>query len=768
MKVEGKMADLTEKHPAISDTLKTKVADHAQTHINTGHSNEAAKIDVGEMADPHPAIIQEFVTPTKAAELSGDSLTTVKRHCRNGKYAGAKKSVTDGIEAWQIPITSLPIQAQRKMTAEVKAAMLERVEAIAPTIPDTEERKLAPAESRTMWEAYERSGGVNKRRAEAALNALCAFHDLVDAGYSISDAEKAVASSHGVSKPTLWRYRMATKGHNKGYWLPLLSPRYKGGRPPAEFTPEAYEYIRGKHKNTSETPLAVVLENARALALTMGWVIPSYDAVAARLAKEPKWIDILGRKGPKALERSFPAVKRSYTSLELHELWESDGRRADVFCVWPDGTVARPFTIVWREARSRLVLSVKGYRNPTAEGVLAAFGQAMERAGTAPSYAKMDNGREYAAKSVTGGQENRYRFKVLPGEQPGVMTHVGTKAEWSRPARGQDKPIESFWRYVADRCDKAAEFEGAYCGRNTVAKPEGFDRKKAIPIAAYGAKLAAVIEYFNNQHRHTGDGMNGRTAAEVYAEMSVETMRSPVDPAHLRMCKMGSATIKPDKVDASYTLVIPGYGPTRYWSKTIADKPQEILSRKHFVYYDLENPESPVSIYDGLSWLGDAHLLGKIPFREENGERAAAHVKAKNTYMRPKILALKNIKAAAEPDLPSSPGATNLSALPPPVYAVSIEDNRKFSSAVKPAPTDAWEPTDTPGELKDSKTGDFIRRIQRPIHPESDADIDEAKLEAMRQKQREKNQPDWMRGNAPSPDNSTHLEIDYATRRKAS
>lgn len=674
-----KMSDQPKNRPLIFDKPESSASDLRESVENTGVFQKTPLhpwlIDGEQVSDHGPLKIPEAVTPSKAAELLGAGVATIKRHCMEGKYPGAKKALVDGVEAWQIPIASLPEHAQRKMLEEVKATARERAAAQGLHIPTPEELYFSPAEYSIIWEDYERSGETHKRRATAALVALDLFQRMVDAGYGIGEAEKEVASRHGVSKPTLWRYRNAVKNHPRSHWLPLLSPRYKGGRPLAEFTEAAYEYIRGRSLNTSGTPLTVLIQEARDLATVNGWIIPSDDVIRERLKKEPKWVDTMGRHGPKALERSYPAIQKDYESLALHELWESDGRKSDVFCVWPDGTIARPFIIIWREVRSRLVLGVKGFLNPSAAGVLSAFGMAMERAQTAPDFAKIDNGREYAAKSVTGGQGNRYRFTVVPGEQPGIMTLVGTEAEWSPPGRGQDKPIESFWRFVADRCDKAPEFEGAYCGRNPVVKPENFDRKKAIPIAAYQQKLAAVLEFFNNRHRHSGSGMNGRTPMEVYTDLSGKTVRKPADPAHIRLCKMGVAYIKPDKDDASYTLKMPGYGTCRYWSEKIAGLPLETLSRKHAVYYDLDTPSAPVSIYDGHNWLADAPQFESLPFRNA-GEAAANHVKAKNALMQPQKQAVAQMKAMAQPELPVLEGVNELKELPPPIHAVTISGKR--------------------------------------------------------------------------------------------
>ena len=268
-----------------------------------------------------------------------------------------------------------------------------------------------------------------------------------------------------------------------------------------------------------------------------------------------------------------------------------------------DGTVARPFIIVWRDVRSRVVLGVKGCLNPNAETALAALHMALERAGTAPDFAKLDNGREYAAKAMTGGQATRYRGKIKDDDVVGVLTHLGVTVKWSEPGRGQDKPIESWWNYGANRADKF--FEGSYTGSSVALKPEGSSSKNAIPIEIYQAKVNEIYERFNNEHQHSGSGMDGKTPMQVFKELASATTRVAVDPAHLRMCKQSVAQITP-RHDRAYVLKVPGYGEHRYHSEEIANLPSSFFGRKHTVRYFIEDPKKPVSVYDGKVFLGDA------------------------------------------------------------------------------------------------------------------------------------------------------------------
>jgi len=682
-------------------------------------------------------IVPTAIPVKRVADLLGVNSATVRRRCINGKYPGAFKVTGKGGESWMVPIAALPQPAQQQFVRAFAADL-----AAGANLKQKPFAEVAMAgEYRTLWDAYERKPGSVKRMAEKALEALYAYQELRSTGLGAGYAKKAVASSHSVSAVTLWRYIKATEKHPQHHWLPLLCPKYRGGRGKAQFTPEAYAWILARYLTTSETKIAVLVKEARKEGASKGWVIPSDDTVAKRLREEPAWMELAGRKGERALERSFPTVERDYDSLRLHELWESDGRKADVWCRWPDGSVGRPFIIIWRDVRTRLVLSARGYRNPCAEIVLAAFGNAMERTGAVPENAKVDNGPEYASKSVTGGQKTRFRYHVKVGEPIGIMTHVGTKVRWSKPAQGRDKPIESFWNFVAEHCDKAKEFEGAYCGKDTASKPEDFAIKNAIPLEAYGAKLAAVLEYFNGRP-HTGKGMGGRSPVDVYKTLSAKTEVKLADPAHIRLCRMATALVKPESREASLSFSIEGYGVKRYWSETLADLPMHVRQRKLQVYYDPENPSAAVAVYDGETFICDAPAIDPIPFLEADGSKTGAHMKEKAEYLKPRRDAVKVAKGVGVTALPNLRGSAELSHLPQPINAVRIDMPRQMPfPEAEPA---IWQPApDDPTAWINAKTGEVRQRPASPAAPAGRRTPEE--LEALRQTQAEKNKPSWMK-----------------------
>ncbi|MDP2834610.1 MAG: transposase domain-containing protein [Pseudomonadota bacterium] len=651
----------------------------------------------------------------------------------------------NGGDGWMIPPEALSREARKKLLAEIIPA----------PAPDAAPVAVSREEYRTMMDAYERKPSGLKRRAEQAAVAVAAFLELRESGLSVAMAEKSIADSHGMSKATLWRARTDVSGVDRQYWEVILCPRYHGGRGKTEFTPEAYDWILGKYLRKTEPPLSAIMPDARKEAAKQGWIIPSDKTVQARINEEPAWKILAGRKGEKALERSFPTVERDYTSLRLHEMWESDGRRMDVWCVWRDGSIGRPHSVIWRECRTRMPLAIRVYKSESGELVINSLASAFELTGTRPENAKIDNGRAYANKAMTGGQPTRYRFTVNPDEPIGIMTRAGILARWSKPGQGRDKPVESFWNYVANHCDKAPEFEGAYCGRNPVEKPEGFDARKAVPIAAYLEKLKQVVWRHASEKSHRGQGMDGKTPLALYEELSRDYIPNPVDPAILRLCRMGVATVKPDKRENSLKFKMDGYGEVRYWDEAIAALPQRYKDKKFSIYYDIGDPLKPVVVYDGDKLICEARNIGRIEFNEAGGEKTGAHMKAKGAYLKPRRAALKDAKAAAPSSLPALIAA-GAGMTQPPFIAINEPAKLPAPPPALPAPSEEVIPhPGHPGEFINQATSKIYRGTAPALPTPANDESEEDRLAEMARRQQEKNLPDWVRGNAPARLGST-------------
>lgn len=606
-----------------------------------------------------PDELDVWLSIAEVVALTGENKSTVTRKIAAGGYQGRRVG-GDGRAPWQVRLASLSEATQQAYASNLARELRDEARSVLAAVeaPDAAaDQTLSEEDYRLIWERYERQSETIKSRARHALDVVCAFVKLQSQGMPVKLIDAALQSQYGTSSATVWRYRKAVEGHPRPHWEALLSPQYVGGGKEAPFSDEAYAWILARFLSTSEPNAKSIIRDARKLAEQQGWSIPTNKTVLRRLSKEPAWLTIAGRQGGKALERSYPTVDRDYSALRVHQRWQSDGRRADVFCRWPDGSTGRPFIVVWMDERSRVVLSVKGYRDPCLELTLSSFRLAVQLSGRVPESAKLDNGREYSAKAVTGGQSRRYRFKVIPDEQTGALTRMGTLVDWSPPGKGRDKLIESFWNVIAEQCDKSPDFEGAYCGKDPVSKPDNFDATRhAVPLEDYARKLADACDAYNRTEGHRGHGMEYRSPLQVYGDLLHESRAKAPDPAHLRQLLMGATVLKLDRNDASLRLKIEGYGVCRFDSPALRDLPLTTRYNSRFqVYFDPENPNTPVAVYDRKDqFICEAEPLARIPVIE-TGDRPAstAHAKARGAYVKKAKGAVKAIRNAAPALLPS-------------------------------------------------------------------------------------------------------------------
>ena len=612
--------------------------------------------------------------------------SSIRRACRAGKYPGAIK----GADGWAIPLIALPVAVQQRYIEAQYPAQITAPPVILPALVD---KPLLDADALHL--AYRRAPLKSKERADKLAAAVADFADLREAGGSKGNAAAQIKAVYQVDNATLWRARLQIEGQPRELWTALLLPRYKGRTKEAELTPDAWDWIKSHYLNTSETPACVVIKEAKKEGRARGWVFPSDKTITRKINSLPATQYLLGRKGANAFDATFPAAERDYLSYALHDTWVSDGRNFDVFCLWPDGTIARPFIVAWVEMRTRKILGVRGGIHPNSTLTLAAFHSALKNTQIKPQRALLDNGREYAAKSVTGGQKIRYRFHIKEDDPIGALTRMGVIADWSRPYRGQEKPIESFWKWVAYQFDKLPMFQGAYCGKDTASKPSDFNaQNNAIPIAIFSAKLAEILEAFNSEHKHRGHGMNGKSPQQVYDELiQAEPLKEWPRPSaeDMRLLQLEQRVLTLNNKDACIRFKLPGYGEIRFWCDTLADLPMKARAKKYNIYHNSAMPDSPVLVYDGLRFVCEAPNIGLIGSKEA----AAQHCINKAAFKKPRAAGFKALKQAAPVCLPA-PAA--------PAFAVPVVIEKPAALVVIPAPAQLVETS--PGVFTDMATGE--------------------------------------------------------------
>lgn len=573
---------------------------------------------------------QVVLSVVEVALLLRESARAVRKACNECRLQASLQEGNGGPQ-YRIALDSLPPEAQHRYWAQqlrarppserraaferMNFAELEEREVARLAGVTRRPRPLAPLPP-TMEESYQRQLEFEKRPAWSieegrrraqimlGLSELDANLPMLER-YQIAVAGVAEECNEAVSVRTLRRWHKLIRHLPYHDWAAALAPAWSGGRQKAEICEQARQFVLSEWAIQSQPALLPIYRRARREAAKHGWTLPSYKTVLRLVNALPATTKAFTREGDEALDLMYPSIRRDYSTLNLHDLWVSDGRKADVFCIWPDGYVGRPITMAWQELRTRKVLGWAVGKVENAELARLSFRDAAERSAAIPSEVYLDNGRAYASKQMTGGQATRNRFTINADDPHGLLTLFAIKAIWATPYNGRAKPIESYWNTIA-QAERCAAFAGSYCGNKPDAKPEEFRTNKQVPIAHYLGFLQEAIEE-KNARPHRGDSMDGRSPDSLYAELIATTLVRQPSADQLRLCLMAAEQVTLDKAHGFTVLG------NRYWSEQLA----KLEHRGPFtVRYDPENLSAAVAVYDGSTFLCEAPLWSKTGFRD--------------------------------------------------------------------------------------------------------------------------------------------------------
>lgn len=631
----------------------------------------------------------------EACALLGIDRSVLQRRVKAGQYT-VERITANGGEQYRIPLTSLPEAVQHKyyleqakldatrqiaeqekyrdLTRQAERKLLEdaRMDADVMRPARGKVRRFREAHSHeeieALWDWYKRLPTGNQQEAEQNLRIMQAHETLAIAGVKQGDISREICAQFSISQPTLWRLRDRIKGQPPHCWLPLLAPKWKGRTATAEFTEDAWIYIKECWGQQSEPSIKSCYDRAKQIAPEKSWVIPCTDVVEARINALPRWWKTFRRKGEKALLAMYPPLQRDFTTLDLHEMWCADGHKADLFCRWVDAdgktTIGRPIVVAWQDLRSRYFVGYAVGQVESADLIRLAFKNAAETARAIPAHMLLDNGRGFASKLLTGGIPNRYRFKVREEDIPGIFKLLGSEVHWTIPGWGQSKPIEPAWRFIPERVCKRPEFQGAYCGNRPDAKPEECDPQKAVPIERFKAALAEEVSAYNRRD-HRGDGMNGKSPLAVYEELLPHTAVRQPTAQQLRLCLLAAESVKPDKKTGAVFVL-----GNRYWNEKCADLD---IDRAYVVRFNPEDANDAISVYDGECFLFDAPIVSRTGFR--NQQAAKDQARARNQFKKSRKQEAKAVEDMhrAESWIDPETGAASVSReLPVPKVVIPI------------------------------------------------------------------------------------------------
>jgi hypothetical protein len=464
------------------------------------------------------------------------------------------------------------------------------------------------------WAWLERQPASVRAEAEARLAALDAVEALVAQGLGRRAAVDRVAAQRGLGRATLYRYAQAVAGLPRGDWLPALAPRRGGGRQPAELPDEAWSALTADYLRPSRPAFSDCYRRLAAIAAAEGWRIPSERTLLRRVQALPEAPRVLARDGVEALRRLYPAQQRDRGVFHALEAVNADGHRFDVFVRWPDGTVARPELVAFQDLHSGKILSWRVDRAPSWHAVRLAFGDLVERYGI-PAHVWLDNGREFAAKRISGGAPNRYRWRLREEEPAGLLTSLGVQVHWTTPYHGQAKPIERAFRDFAQSIARHPAFEGAYTGPDTTRKPANYG-SRAVDLETFLRVLGEGIAEHNARPGRRSPTCAGRSFDETFAASYETAPIRRATEAQRRLWLLAADLVRV-RQDGTIHLYR-----NRYWAEwLLAHRGRSVTVR-----FDPEALAEPLHVY-----AADGRYLGVAECQEAAGfaDVAAAQEQAR-------------------------------------------------------------------------------------------------------------------------------------------
>lgn len=553
----------------------------------------------------------------------------VKRNSwRSYPHLARRRSGRGG--GWEYSWKLFPSMAQRKLLAQV-----------ADPKPSSNDMDRDEA-----WDWFDRLPEKIKTQARERLLVIQKVEALEPA-LGKNAAVNAIARVEKPSARTIWNWFDQIDGIRVDDRLPYLAPRHRAAHrknTKKEMSIEFFDTLKSDYLRSSRPSFSSAYRRATHVADANGWDYLPEPTVRRRfMATVSRETQILARKGVDALKALYPTQTRDKTALHAMEAVNADFHKFDVFVRWPlmpgedKPYIGRPQMVGFQDIFSGRMLSWRVDQTPNAEAVRVAAGDMLEEYGI-PDHVLLDNGREFAAKALTGGSPTRYRFKVREDDLPGLFTAIGCKIHWATPYSGQSKPIERAFRDMCDAIAKDPRFDGAYTGNRPDAKPEDYG-SRAIDLEEFLAVLAEGIEEHNTRTGRRSEVAFGRSFAEVFDASYAQAPIKKATEAQRRLWLMGAEGLRGDSKSGLLRLM-----GNEYWSPWMS----QIAGDRVIARFD------PAALWDGLhvysaenEYLGHASCKLKAGFFDI--EEARSHAKARRAWLNAEKAALaahRRLKAA--------------------------------------------------------------------------------------------------------------------------
>ena len=502
------------------------------------------------------APIPLWITKEEIATKTGMHPRSIERYASQGVIISRSghRLAANGRPAREYLISSLPAKLRARLVPELApAAPAPSPLAIAPLFVGVADapaaRVLVPAKHQALvaaklaliqpllvWklnrDAY-RLLRLNDGRAVTSADLLA---DYI--------AEVETAAGRPISRPTLWRMVAAYRKQGDVGLAPkihALKGRSRWAAENREMADLAAYVSMGDTAQPGQS-VQVAYEQVCAYAAERGLEAPSYETVRSFLlnpnevSRSMKTLQAQGKRGYEATFAGY--LTRSYTE-PANDIWMSDHMICDTLVIDDvfdrDMKHCRVQMTTILDFRARYVVGVSWCRNGSSHSIKRAMLQAILTHGL-PNRFYCDNGKDY--RSVASGATGRdlqtsidLALEEMGSLEGGIMKRLAIPVTFCKPFHPQSKHVERYHKTFHDRFDRC--FHSYTSGQTHLRRDEtglalvrhkkllqiGDVGSSDLPLASeYIAMAEAWITNWYHQRPHEGEGMNGRSPAECFAQ----------------------------------------------------------------------------------------------------------------------------------------------------------------------------------------------------------------------------------------------------------
>lgn len=521
---------------------------------------------------------------------------------------GARKRAGRG-GGWEYFWTVLPLQAQRALLSDLV------------TPEDAKPSRNAAA----AWQAYEGLTAKAKATAELRLRCIDEVETLHAAGVTKARAVKEMSQRYDVSTRTIFQWFAMTDGVEVQDRLAFLVPRQQLAirKSRATIDPTFFGLIKSDYLRLEQPSFKACYDRACEIAEAEKMDAAPLHQVRRFYAKTvSKPTEVYLRKGREALHRFFPHQTRDKTAMSALECVQGDYHKFDLWVQWPgEEKPVRPQAVFFSDVYSGKLLVHRLSISANSFTVQLTIGDMVDRYGI-PESALLDNGREFAAKVITGTAPTRFRFKVQEDDIPGLLPMLGVKVVWATPYSGQSKPIERAFRDLCDRVSKHPAFAGAYTGNRPDAKPENYG-SHAVPFETFKTILDQEVARHNARPDRRSEVAFGRSFDEVFEESFKASPIRRATEEQKRLWLLGAQGIRAKDGNGEIRFM-----DNRYWSEWM----YRIAGQKVVARFDPDALHDGLHVYDlDGSYIGHAACLEAGGFLNIEAAREVARKRGQYT-----------------------------------------------------------------------------------------------------------------------------------------